>query len=103
MSSETGVRRMSPVNSHVVCFASIPEVPSKTLGGRRCHVTLARIPIFLVTCTTAFDPLTSSTCPLRFEPSASVSETISAYLGNYGDRAFDGFVSRRRIAYFYAV
>ena len=30
MSSDTGVRRMSPVNSQVVLFASIPEVPSNT-------------------------------------------------------------------------
>lgn len=30
MSEDTGVRKMSPVNSHVVCFASIPEVPSNT-------------------------------------------------------------------------
>ena len=31
MSSETGILRISPVNSHVVCLASIPEVPSNTL------------------------------------------------------------------------
>jgi hypothetical protein len=31
MSSETGVLKISPVNSHVVCLASIPDVPSKTL------------------------------------------------------------------------
>ena len=30
MSSETGILRMSPVNSHVVCLASMPEVPSNT-------------------------------------------------------------------------
>ena len=30
MSSETGVRRMSPVNSHTVFLASIPDVPSNT-------------------------------------------------------------------------
>ena len=30
MLSETGVRRMVPVNSQIVFFASIPEVPSKT-------------------------------------------------------------------------
>ena len=30
MSSDTGVRRMSPVNSQVVFWASIPEVPSNT-------------------------------------------------------------------------
>lgn len=30
MSSDTGVRRMSPVNSHVVFWESIPEVPSNT-------------------------------------------------------------------------
>ena len=30
MSSETGVRKMSPVNSQVVFLASIPDVPSKT-------------------------------------------------------------------------
>ena len=64
MSSDTGILRMSPVNSHVVCLASIPGVPSNT-------------------CTTAFDPLTSRTWPLRFEPSARVSVTISAYFGNY--------------------
>jgi hypothetical protein len=32
MSSDTGVRRMSPVNSQVVFWASIPEVPSNTCG-----------------------------------------------------------------------
>ena len=64
MSSETGILRISPVNSHVVCLASIPDVPSNT-------------------CTTAFDPLTSRTWPLRFEPSERVSVTISAYFGNY--------------------
>lgn len=30
MSSETGVRRMSPMNSQEVCLASIPDVPSNT-------------------------------------------------------------------------
>lgn len=30
ISSDTGVRRMSPVNSHTVCLASTPEVPSNT-------------------------------------------------------------------------
>jgi hypothetical protein len=30
MSSETGVLKISPVNSHVVCLASIPDVPSNT-------------------------------------------------------------------------
>ena len=30
MSSETGVLRMSPVNSQVVCLASMAAVPSKT-------------------------------------------------------------------------
>lgn len=30
MSSDTGVLRISPVNSHNVCLASIPEVPSNT-------------------------------------------------------------------------
>ncbi len=30
MSSDTGVRMMSPVNSHAVFLASIPEVPSNT-------------------------------------------------------------------------
>ena len=30
MSSDTGVLRMSPVNSQVVYFASIPDVPSNT-------------------------------------------------------------------------
>lgn len=30
MSSETGILKMSPVNSQVVCFASIPDVPSNT-------------------------------------------------------------------------
>ena len=42
MSSDTGVRRMSPVNSQVVFWASMPEVPSKTW-------------------TTALDPVTSRT------------------------------------------
>lgn len=35
MSSETGVRRMSPVNSQLVFLASIPEVPSNTCRGQR--------------------------------------------------------------------
>jgi hypothetical protein len=49
MSSDTGVRRMSPVNSQVVRLASMPDVPSNT-------------------CTTAFEPDTSSTWPaLRME------------------------------------
>ena len=30
MSSDTGTLRISPVNSHNVCFASIPAVPSNT-------------------------------------------------------------------------
>lgn len=30
ISSDTGVLKMSPVNSHNVFLASIPEVPSKT-------------------------------------------------------------------------
>ena len=30
MSDDTGVLKISPVNSQVVCLASIPEVPSKT-------------------------------------------------------------------------
>lgn len=30
MSSDTGVRRMSPVNSHAVFLASMPDVPSNT-------------------------------------------------------------------------
>ena len=34
MSSETAMRRMSPVNSHVVCLASIPDVPSNTYKNR---------------------------------------------------------------------
>lgn len=42
MSSDTGVLKMSPVNSQRVFFASIPEVPSNTW-------------------TTAFVPLTSKT------------------------------------------
>ena len=37
------------------------------------------------TCTTALAPLTSSTCPLRWLPSANVRLTISANLGNYND------------------
>ncbi len=32
MSSDTGILMISPVNSHVVCFASIPDVPSNTYG-----------------------------------------------------------------------
>jgi hypothetical protein len=63
ISSETGVRRISPVNSTVVYFASMPAVPSKT-------------------CTTAFDPDTSRTCPLRILPSGNVKLTISANFGN---------------------
>lgn len=42
ISSDTGVLKMSPVNSHNVFLASIPEVPSNT-------------------CTTALEPLTSKT------------------------------------------
>ena len=30
ISSDTGILRMSPVNSHVVCLASMPDVPSNT-------------------------------------------------------------------------
>ena len=33
ISDDTGVLKISPVNSHVVCLASIPEVPSKTWEG----------------------------------------------------------------------
>lgn len=32
ISSETAVRRISPVNSQRVCLASIPDVPSKTFN-----------------------------------------------------------------------
>ena len=35
ISDDTGVLKMSPVNSHVVCLASIPEVPSKTWKGSK--------------------------------------------------------------------
>lgn len=52
----------SPVNSRVVPLLSMPGVPSKT-------------------CTTALLPSTSSTCPLREEPSPSFKLTISAYFG----------------------
>lgn len=34
MSSDTGVRKMSPVNSQLVFLASIPEVPSNTCRGQ---------------------------------------------------------------------
>lgn len=64
ISSDTGVLRISPVNSQTVCLASIPEVPSNT-------------------CTTAFEPLTSSTCPERMLPSANLSCTISLNFGNF--------------------
>ena len=63
ISSDTGVLRMSPVNSQSVFLASIPDVPSKT-------------------CTTAFEPLTSKTCPERKDPSDNLSDTISANFGN---------------------
>ena len=59
------------MNSHVVCLASMPDVPSKT-------------------CTTALAPLTSSTWPLRRDPSGSVSVTISANFGNYDERTEGG-------------
>ena len=39
--------------------------------------------VLLLTWTTAFDPLTSKTCPDRIVPSARWSWTISAYLGNF--------------------
>ena len=43
MSSETAILNMSPVNSHVVCLASMPEVPSNTciyiIKSRDHHVT----------------------------------------------------------------
>ena len=161
ISSDTGMRKISPVNSQVVCFASIPDVPSKTfeentnrtnyvlpqshpqsikiqqhvvfdfvgfrelssklirdhaLHGIR-HTTLVRVQqfgswvstwfldfvrvkkqatytkinksvvptinsVWVITWTTAFDPLTSSTWPLLFVPSARVKLTISANLGN---------------------
>lgn len=50
MSSDTGVLKISPVNSQTVFLASIPDVPSNT-------------------CTTALEPLTSSTWPDRMVPS----------------------------------
>jgi len=62
MSSDTGVVRMLPVNSIDVRWLSMPAVPSNT-------------------CTTAFEPATSSTWPAREVPSASVRLTISANLG----------------------
>mmetsp|Transcript_3047 Transcript_3047/g.8408 ORF Transcript_3047/g.8408 Transcript_3047/m.8408 type:complete len:252 (-) Transcript_3047:107-862(-) len=62
ISRETGVFRISPVNSQCVRLLSIPVVPSNT-------------------CTTALSPFTSSTCPRRTEPSPSVMFTISAYVG----------------------
>lgn len=39
--------------------------------------------VCVCTWTTALEPLTSRTCPLRFDPSDNVSVTISAYLGNW--------------------
>ena len=36
MSSDTGIRRISPVNSQVVCLASIPDVPSNTWNIKEC-------------------------------------------------------------------
>lgn len=35
MSSDTGVRKMSPVNSQLVFLASMPEVPSNTWNKER--------------------------------------------------------------------
>lgn len=104
MSSETGILRISPVNSQVVCLASIPEVPSNTCttaqsyslaGTNRETLQIADVGewpacmhrdarVCMPTWTTALDPLTSNTCPLRFEPSDSVRLTISANLGNWG-------------------
>ncbi|CAG5076910.1 Protein of unknown function [Cotesia congregata] len=55
MSSDTGVLRMSPVNSQTVFLASIPDVPSNTW-------------------TTALEPDTSRTFPERIEPSAILTE-----------------------------
>jgi hypothetical protein len=49
MSSATGERRMSPENSQTVCFASMPEVPSKTW-------TTARLPCTSSTCTSHKTP-----------------------------------------------
>lgn len=38
MSSDTGILRMSPVNSHSVCLASIPDVPSNTYKASQSYV-----------------------------------------------------------------
>ena len=38
ISSDTGVLKISPVNSHVVCLASIPDVPSNTFRKLAKHV-----------------------------------------------------------------
>lgn len=39
MSSDTGILKMSPVNSHNVCLASIPEVPSNTCNRLRKYLS----------------------------------------------------------------
>lgn len=49
---------------------------------RKVENVLQPYPYTELTCTTALDPLTSSTWPLRVLPSCSVSFTISANLGN---------------------
>lgn len=91
MSSETGVRNMSPVNSQLVFLASMPAVPSNTCrrqsgGGNSSSGVLLEVPTLcqtdVNTCTTALEPVTSSTWPLLLVPSGSVRWTISAYLGN---------------------
>ncbi len=64
ISSLTGVRKISPVNSHTVFLASIPDVPSNTW-------------------TIAFEPEISRIYPLRYVPSGKVKFTISANLGNF--------------------
>ena len=62
ISSDTGVRRMSPVNSQVVLLASIPEVPSNTWF-QNINPRLFSFELDYLTCTTALLPDTSRTWP----------------------------------------
>lgn len=118
MSSETGVRRMSPVNSQAVFLASIPDVPSKTYRIKhhksspskptRVHsiswswarTTLPKIPL---TCTTALVPITSSTCPLLRVPSGKVRWTISAYLGNFTPKIKQGWIEDNSLVHVHSM
>ena len=125
MSSETGVRKMSPVNSQLVFLASMPDVPSNTCRGQNgagqyimistgpqlwsvsTHLSISIVIDRSVfppqgttedcTWTTALEPVTSRTCPLLLVPSGSVRWTISAYLGNCWEAEDGSETGQRRV------